>query len=121
MDEPSITMSSGIVAPRRPQSRHTIDPFTLNLNRGPGEHPGLSWLGLNGRFQEWLKEVRALPVRLIMQKVSQKLCGPYGYYGVTYNYRCQQCQGRPLPSLLLIRGEPRPNVNNVKPDPSRRC
>lgn len=38
-------------------------------------------------FKEWLKEERVLPLRLIMQKASQKLRGHYGYYGVTDNYR----------------------------------
>jgi RNA-directed DNA polymerase len=38
-------------------------------------------------FKEWLKEGRVLPLRLIMQKASQKLRGHYGYYGVTDNYR----------------------------------
>jgi RNA-directed DNA polymerase len=38
-------------------------------------------------FKEWLKEARVLPLRLIMQKASQKLRGHYGYYGVTDNYR----------------------------------
>jgi len=38
-------------------------------------------------FKEWLKEDRVLPLRLILQKASQKLRGHYGYYGVTDNYR----------------------------------
>lgn len=70
------------------------------VRRRPKDYFGRS--RTNGRFQEWLNEVRGLPVRLIMQKVSQKLRGPYGYYGVTDNYQCQ-CQGPTLPSLLLIR------------------
>ena len=38
-------------------------------------------------FKEWLKEDRVLPLRLILQKASQKLRSHYGYYGVTDNYR----------------------------------
>ena len=36
-------------------------------------------------FKEWLKSVRTLPTKILMDKVSVKLQGHYAYYGVTDN------------------------------------